>query len=174
MFVNGKVGDFSPFRGMGVCPALPGGDAAPTFLCLDKEKSPPQRWKRNRFVSKSCPCGQVWTNTGVVRDGASVIGQSPAGCAGVLGNREGASPHLGGLGGAFGVVIVWPLLLFPRSPLRLALPGGRGKDRFEGSRAAAAGRRKSNRFCTPTHGSSASRAACLQVSAKWGPHENPA
>ena len=47
------------------------GDAAPTFLCLDKEKSPPQRWKRNRFVSKSRPFGQVWTSTGVVRERAA-------------------------------------------------------------------------------------------------------
>ena len=33
-------------------PASPGWVAAPTFLCLGKEKSPPQRWKRNRCGAK--------------------------------------------------------------------------------------------------------------------------
>ena len=49
-----KLG-MSPSGGRGMCPASPGGDAAPTFLCLDKEKSPPQRWKRNRFCVQILP-----------------------------------------------------------------------------------------------------------------------
>ena len=36
------------------------GVAAPTFLCLDKEKSPQQRWKRNRLVPNLHPPGTSW------------------------------------------------------------------------------------------------------------------
>ena len=41
--------------GVGCAPAGARGDAAPTFLCLAKEKSPPQRWKRNRFCVQILP-----------------------------------------------------------------------------------------------------------------------
>ena len=52
-----------------------------------------------------------------------------AGCAVPLGNRESASPHLRVWERLSGVVVVWSLLLFPRSPLRLALTDSRSAER---------------------------------------------
>ena len=47
-FVNGKVGDFSPFRGTGDGPTSPGGDAAPTFLWIAQRLRPQARVGANR------------------------------------------------------------------------------------------------------------------------------
>ena len=99
------------------------GDAAPTFLWIaPKEKPPQQRWKRNRFWVQILPFRQVWTNTGVERDGAVETWRACAGCAIPLGSRE-SNAHIWGLGAAFGVVVVWVLPLAPRVPLRYVLPG---------------------------------------------------
>ena len=78
----------------------------------------------------------------------------------LLGNREGASPHLGnweGLSGWLTDLTSYSFRAF-RFATRYRVVGG----------AAAAGR-KSNRFCSTTHESSASRAARLQVLAKLCP-----
>ena len=103
----------------------------------------------------------AWTRTGVGRDCAPLIGQSPAGCDWDLGNREGASPHLRAWVGLSGwssdLARFWPRAFRFATRYR----------EVEG--AAAAGRRKSNRFCSTTHESSASRAARLQVLAKLCP-----
>ena len=58
---------------------LPAGDAPPFSFVLPKENGR-ARSKENRCVSKSYRW-QVWTNTGVERDGAAEIQKSPAGCA---------------------------------------------------------------------------------------------
>ena len=59
-----------------------------------------------------------------------------------LGEQRWCFSAFGDMGAAFGVVDVWPLFLFPRSPLRLALPGG--------SRSDSGKRRWSSRSCTQT------------------------
>ena len=52
------------------------GIPAPTFLCPCKEKSSPERWKRNTFR-----LAQPNENAGVSSDAAAETRQSPAGCA---------------------------------------------------------------------------------------------
>ena len=54
-FMHGGLGFF-----IGMSPDRETGVAAPTFLCLDKEKSPQQRWKRNRLVPNLHPPGTSW------------------------------------------------------------------------------------------------------------------
>ena len=99
------------------------GTQPPTFLWIaPKEKPPLQQWKRNRFWVQILPFRQVWTNTGVERDGAVETWRACAGCAIPLGSRE-SNAHIWGLGAAFGVVVVWVLPLAPRVPLRYVLPG---------------------------------------------------
>ena len=94
---------------------LPAGDAPPFSFVLPKENGR-ARSKENRCVSKSYRW-QVWTNTGVERDGAAEIQKSPAGCAIPL-QTEIVLPRIVGVGAAFGAVIVWSVLL-----ALLPLPG---------------------------------------------------
>ena len=46
------------------------GDAPPILFRLAEKECAVHGGRKRRFVSKSCPFGQVWTSTGVVRDGA--------------------------------------------------------------------------------------------------------
>ena len=117
--------------------------------------------KERRFVSKSCPFGQVWTSTGVVRVGVPVIGRSPAGCDLALGNREGASPHLPVRCGFRGGHRIWRT----SGP---ALSASLSAARFEVGRAAAE-RDAGQVGLAPRLRNSRSRAARLQVSAKPNP-----
>ena len=76
------------------CAALRRGNAAPTFLCLAKEKLPPQRWKRKRFrrgnLTRMC---QVARKTKVVVAGACVSWKSSGGCAVHRWNQGSPPPH---------------------------------------------------------------------------------
>ena len=69
--------------------------------------------------------GQVWTNTGVVVVNAAVFA-SLYRVRFSLGEQGSASPHLRTWAGLSGAVIGFDQLLFPRVPLRYALPGDRG------------------------------------------------
>ena len=113
-----------------MCPASPGGDAPPIFFVCDKENGPRPVQKKNAWAQSRRRRRLFCLHTGVERDGASVMGQSPAGCAQACRNRESASPHLGARSG-FRV----------RSPrqLRVGNPKGRGRSpaplsRFKGVR----------------------------------------
>ena len=97
-----------------------------------------------------------------------------------LGEQRGCCPAFGGLGGAFGVSVGFGTLLAPRLSPPKSRPDGRlapiracGRSRFatryrEVGGAAADGRRKSNRPCTPTSQFPVAGAE-LKVSAKPGP-----
>ena len=65
--------------------------------------------------------GQVWTNTGVVVVNAAVFA-SLYRVRFSLGEQGSASPHLRTWAGLSGAVIGFDQLLFPRVPLRYALP----------------------------------------------------
>ena len=54
--------------GRGCAPLYGAGNTPPHFLWSCQRKRAAPGPKEKRFVSKSCPCGQVWTSTGVGRD----------------------------------------------------------------------------------------------------------
>ena len=112
------------------------------FSVAPKRKRPFTVKRKGAFVSKS-RLWRVWTSTEVVRDGAPVSRKPSTGCAVPLRNRDGAFPHLSVWNGFRGGRRMAPASLS-------ALPASLSADRFEVGRAAAAGRRKSNRFCSPT------------------------
>ena len=60
---------------------------APTFLCLAKEKSPPQRWKRKRFCAKRHVVPYLLKCEGR-RGRCGTDLRACTGCALALGNRE--------------------------------------------------------------------------------------
>ena len=133
---------FLPAHGAGTGGAGPrgrDGGCGPHFsFVLPKEKSPPRRWKRKALW---CPNPALWA--GLDKDGGRArrcprkLRVSYRVRLG-LGEQRGCFPAFGELGGAFGVVDGFDQLLFPRVPLRYALPGGSGK---AGSRSAERQRR---------------------------------
>jgi hypothetical protein len=103
---------------------------APTFLCLAKEKSPPERWKRKRRCRPNGPWPFGGKNGSVPRQcdwGLRFAGpsRSPTGCAGRGWNRDGLPPQAGGMGAAFVGACRMELLLFPL-PLLWWLSGEKG------------------------------------------------
>ena len=149
-YSSGEIRRRDPAHGVGtgVCAARRRGKAPPIFFGLAKENGPRPVQKKNAFVSKSCPLGRFGQERG---SGETVLPPAGSLLPGALYSRgtEIVLPRIWGLGAAFGVVDVWPLILFPRSSLRLALPGRQGENRFEVYGATAAGKRRSNRFCGP-------------------------
>ena len=137
------------------------GGCGPHFsFVLPKEKSPPRRWKRKALW---CPNPALWA--GLDKDGGRArrcprkLRVSYRVRLG-LGEQRGCFPAFGsteGLSGWLTDLTSYSFRAF-RFATRYRVVGG----------AAAAGR-KSNRFCSTTHESSASRAARLQVLAKLCP-----
>ena len=83
-------------RGAGECAALRRGNEPPISLFCEKEKRAVHGPKRNRFVSKSCPFGQVWTSTEVPTRDLGQLRQEPAlGAAPVPLNLSAISPRPG-------------------------------------------------------------------------------
>ena len=113
---TGKLGVFRLF-GDGGRPGFAGrGCGPPTFLWVaPKEKSPPQRWKRKALGVQILPVRAGLDEYGgrASRCGGDL--KVCAGCARALGEQGECFPAFGGLGAAFGVVIVRPPFLFPRS-----------------------------------------------------------
>ena len=84
-------------------PASPGWVAAPTFLCLGKEKSPPQRWKRNCCGAKRHVVPFLLPYGGrCSRCPGNLIASCRVRCT--LKKQRECFPAFGGLGAAFGVV----------------------------------------------------------------------
>ena len=90
------------------------GIPAPTFLCPCKEKSPPERWKRNTFR-----LAQPNENAGVSSDAAAETRQSPAGCA-IQWKLLKARRRKGQLRQSSHSKTERLILLLPRVPLRYA------------------------------------------------------
>ena len=106
------------------------------------------RWKRKNVRAQILPCGQVWAKRGSGESVPSKLASLLPGASGSLGTEK-CFPAAGGVGAAFGVVVGFGTLLAPCVPLRYALPGWKiEKGRFKVGRAAAAGKRRSNRSCT--------------------------
>ena len=126
-----RDGVFAPRRGTGDGPASPGGDAPPIFfLKHQKEYAPCTVEKKKCFAQNGTLC-LFCLCTGVPTRNCPVNFQSkrwaraqPCRIFQLVPRDE--------LSANFGVVVVWLLLLFPRSPLRSALPvlnPGRGIQR---------------------------------------------
>ena len=96
--------------GAGACGSAAG--PAPHFLFLRRRENGPLGGPKEKNGGRARPCGRDL--------------RACAGCAWALGNRDDASPHLG----AWVRLSGWlshGLFLFPRSSLRLALPGRQGR-----------------------------------------------
>ena len=129
-------------------PASPGWVAAPTFLCLGKEKSPlcgagmhppfffvlPKKnapctvEEKGAFASKSCPCGQVWTSTGVGRDSSEETWGLMPGAPYPCGTKR-VLPRIWGLGSGFRggqrcIIVLFSLSLPVLDPGREIQRGG--------------------------------------------------
>ena len=139
----GGDGVAGPRAGTGVCAALRRGKAPPIFFGLAKENGPRPVQKKNAFVSKSCPLGRFGQERGSCETARWKLGELVPGALGPWGTER-VLPRIWGIGWGF------------RGGYRMApasfsaLPASLSAGRFKVGRAAAAGRRKSNRFCTPT------------------------
>ena len=145
-------------RGRGNAPLCGAGNEPPFSFRLRRKENGRSRSKEKAHW---CPNPALWAGLDKYGGRARQCFRQPEVSCRVrlsLVEQGGCFPAFEGWGEAFEVVAEFGTLLAPRVPLRYALPGGKWSGSGKRSRP--------NRFCSPTHGSSSSRAVRLQVSVR--------